>query len=793
MSLKPKRRLTIAMLAAELDDDYQTAIWKGIESRAAQFDIGVLSILGSRIESPIGFEATANTIYSLADSHQIDGVVVLTAAISTFIDTHKVLKFLQNPLGIPRVSLGLKVPGIPSLVVDGARGIEDLVKHLVLGHGRRRMAIISGPAGHGEAEERKISLLTALKSFGVVPDPRLIVPGSFLQGSGVEGVKTLLNQQIPFDSLFCMNDRTAIGAIEELQRSGVKVPQEVAVVGFDDIEEGTYLTPPLTSVRQPLFELGVSAVDILYDILQARDLVGHHLLCHAVIRESCGCLPRQSFSPENHVKWEDISKLDRHLVEELLRLAISGNDHLFLKRLNQNLLDSVVQRRSLERWQDYLTAIRSKLREEESWDLVFDEFLFESARDLIAKAETRSQAERRIQASRRYATLRSIGSSLIAAFEMNSMIRELAKGLHALGFYRGFLVRVDGKDIPNGWSRLWMSLDDSQILPNKPIRFHSNDILPPDILWRQECWVLEPLVFQDEILGYMVLPGGLIDASTYDSIKESVASAMASLLLLEKVQTHERRLELDVARRTQELTRANQELVKEVDRRKFLEQEVTQISNRTMESIGQDLHDDLCQHLAGILLMFSAVKSSGRLTSDSPEVLDRIQTLLSDSIVRVKQIARGLLPMGFEEQGLLGALEALVISARHSSNVEITLEADSEFSLDDKDRALQIYRILQEALQNSVKHSRSPKIEVKLYANVRIKTIKRKKTALPGWIAEVRDYGCGIPAKVGGDGMGMRIMRYRAEKACAVLNLESMNPGTKVSCWFAESSGGDIC
>jgi signal transduction histidine kinase len=248
-------------------------------------------------------------------------------------------------------------------------------------------------------------------------------------------------------------------------------------------------------------------------------------------------------------------------------------------------------------------------------------------------------------------------------------------------------------------------------------------------------------------------------------------------LLLEQVRTHERRLEEEVARRTSELTRTNRELTREVGRRQLLEREVLEVSNRTMQRIGQDLHDDLSQHLAGIAMHVSVYRA-GIVAADPAAAapLDQIGRLLADSIARAKQIARGLYPAGLAEHGLSAAVEELVSAARQSYSAHVEFRAVPDFNLEDTDRAAQVYRIVQEALTNALKHSRAQQVEVVLS--------REGGNADGALLAEVIDNGVGRTASGGrnGSGMGLRIMRYRAESAGADLSIEDLQPGTRVRC-----------
>ena len=329
------------------------------------------------------------------------------------------------------------------------------------------------------------------------------------------------------------------------------------------------------------------------------------------------------------------------------------------------------------------------------------------------------------------------------------------------------------------WSRLLMAPEDVETRYglDLPIRFPTSSVLPPVLgdSWRSRHWILEPLVFQEEQLGFMLLPGAITQPAMYDTLREEVSSALKGALLMEQQRHHEHRLEEEVARRTSELMRTNRELTHEIRRRVSLEQEVTEISNLTMERIGQDLHDDLCQYLAGIAMHASVARSV--LKPENEQVaasLDRISGLLSESIIRVKQIARGLVPAGLEENGMVDAVEALVDAARRSHPARIRFAATPGFAISDTEQALQIYRILQEALNNALRHSGSDEISIRLI---------RDDGHL---IAEVSDGGSGIPENVNGNGMGLRIMRYRAEKAGAEISIDRLTAGTRVRCVIKE-------
>ncbi len=572
----------------------------------------------------------------------------------------------------------------------------------------------------------------------------------------------------------------ALGAIDVLRENGQRVPQDVAVAGFDGIEEGRYLTPPLTTVIQPLGELGSRAVDLLVERMDGGRPTEQVLTCTPAIRQSCGCGPRMGPGADLAAAGKRATADERRAIDRLAALARRGDTDGFVTRLDSALAASSIDD-DLSRWNDFLAIVRRKALPPGKRASPALSSLFEFASGLIGETGSRMQAARRVDGERRMAALREISAYLAGAFDLPLMLQRLQEGLASLGIAGGYVALFDDEGPASRWSRLILVIRPGRRsgLTRKGRRFPTERLLPRSEgeEWRVGHWILEPLVYQDEALGYFLLSGGVGDPAVYDTLREQLSSALKGALLLEQVRTHEHRLEAEVARRTAELTRTNRELTREVGRRQMLEREVLEVSNRTMQRIGQDLHDDLSQHLAGIAMLVSVLRP--RIAAADPSdaaSLDQIGGLLADSIARAKQIARGLSPAGLAEHGLSAAVEELVSAARQSSHALVEFRSAPDFSLEDTDRAAQVYRIVQEALTNALKHSRAERVEVVLS-----RECGNGDCAL---LAEVIDNGVGRTSSRGknGTGMGLRIMRYRAESAGAQLMIEDLQPGTRVCC-----------
>ena len=167
----------------------------------------------------------------------------------------------------PRVPLD---PGIPSVSAANTTGAITAVEHL-LGLGHRRIAAITGPTGWCATEERLLGYRGALARAGVPFDDALEVESNFEIGGGHTAAAQLLDSPSPPTAIFAFNDNLAIGALEAARERGLVVPDDLSLVGFDDSEQAPIVTPPLTSVRQPLTEMGRMAVALLVRLLKQPD------------------------------------------------------------------------------------------------------------------------------------------------------------------------------------------------------------------------------------------------------------------------------------------------------------------------------------------------------------------------------------------------------------------------------------------------------------------------------------------------------------------------------------------
>lgn len=214
---------------------------------------------------------------------QVDGIIFVAAGVST-----EHIRDLQAQR-MPLVVIDRDIPdvAVDSVLTDNARGGELATRHLLeLGH--RRIGCITGPSDVTPSAERIIGYLQALHSAGVLVDEELVVKGDFQYESGYFATRQLLAMDDPPTAIFACNDLMAIGAISAALEVERHVPADVSVVGFDDVRLASFANPPLTTVAQPKYEMGVMAMKMLLERMRDLDMPPRQRLLdtHLLVRRS---------------------------------------------------------------------------------------------------------------------------------------------------------------------------------------------------------------------------------------------------------------------------------------------------------------------------------------------------------------------------------------------------------------------------------------------------------------------------------------------------------------------------
>ena len=277
-SLITSRTHTLGVLLPDLYGEFFSEVIRGIDQAARQKGY---HILVSR--SNEGRHEIEEAIRAMRG--RVDGVLLMSPDVDA--------DSLRNvPSNVPVVLLCSATRGseTDSVTIQNCRGARQMVSHLIsLGH--RRIAIVKGAAGNYDAAERLRGYRIALREAGITPVRSLERDGDFTEAGGYAAARELLALSPRPTAIFAANDSMAIGALSALRESGVRVPQDMAVAGFDDIPLARFMDPPLSSVKVPISSLGACAVEILLHGIAhknehqpRRERVATEL----VIRRSCG-------------------------------------------------------------------------------------------------------------------------------------------------------------------------------------------------------------------------------------------------------------------------------------------------------------------------------------------------------------------------------------------------------------------------------------------------------------------------------------------------------------------------
>jgi LacI family transcriptional regulator len=191
------------------------------------------------------------------------------------------------------VSFDAKEMNLPIVGVENRIGARSAVEHLLsLGH--RRIGFIAGSGGSGQSAERQKGYVDALLAAGLEIDPMLIAEGGFIQTGGYSSTEQLLSIENPPTAIFAANDEMAFGAIDAIHSKGMNVPEDLSVIGFDDIPTASHVFPPLTTMRQPLVDIATKAVGELVELIQGREIGASKVTfpMELVIRKSTGPAPQ---------------------------------------------------------------------------------------------------------------------------------------------------------------------------------------------------------------------------------------------------------------------------------------------------------------------------------------------------------------------------------------------------------------------------------------------------------------------------------------------------------------------
>jgi LacI family transcriptional regulator len=266
--------MSVGVITQDISSAFYNETLKGIEDSLAGAGYSPLFVSGH-------WNATKEMErMALLVERRVEGIIVLTGAL----DDETLLNYAHR---LPLVITGrnLQGPNVLSIRSDNTQAAFEATWHLIeLGH--TRIAHIAGPEQNVDAQERLAGYRRALTQAGLPVDERLIAFGDFHEASGLLALNQLLETRQSFTALFVANDQMAYGARLALHNKSIRVPEDVSLIGFDDLPGSLYTTPPLTSVRQPVYDLGKVAGEAMLRMIEGKQVLLPDLPLQLIVRGS---------------------------------------------------------------------------------------------------------------------------------------------------------------------------------------------------------------------------------------------------------------------------------------------------------------------------------------------------------------------------------------------------------------------------------------------------------------------------------------------------------------------------
>lgn len=666
--------MRIGLVLNVLDEEYQISIYRGIKTQALKKGVELVCF---QQENSNSSDDSLVCNYEKNGYFNLDGVILLT---SVLIDSNNLSKKedVEKIWGkIPIVSIGQKIEGIPSFLIQTDDSMKQLVEHLILKHNYRKFLFISGSQNHHDAIMREHIFKKTMEAYKpwFSDLSYKIKHGMFNEQAAVQVMEDYYkeNPDTKLDVIVCANDNMALGVYKffKIHQSNPNI-KECAVTGFDDIPQAKFEIPSLTTVKQPLQEIGTVAFNSLLEMIDGKSFSDEVFIeSEFIVRDSCGC---NSLRENKNWKEDFIFQLQSKYVqtEHFLRLV----SHI-------------------------------------SMDLNYPETL--------------------------------IGIK----YQLNISIEQLdvtdfcvLLGKEKL---KPIFIRIDNKYIPDFNNNKECTIGE----------FYD------DFLYQKKekgsSLILKNLYSGNQILGVVFYDGNHAVLPHLCNVAVNVAHALLRIENAEEKKRREEYLTNEVSKRTKELVEAN-------NRRMEVEAEVLRISEMERMRFSTDLHDDICQRLAGISMLCRSYANSK--TPLKKESISELASLIGDTLQRTRLYAHNSYPVELESLGLKNSIANLCNSFEQQQNIKCNyfwkVNENTEF---DNIQKLNIFRIIQESLHNIGKHSKAKNANVSIIQNENLIEIK------------ICDDGVGISQEKSlKKGLGLNSMVYRADQMNADFKIERNIP-----------------
>ncbi|MFA9398935.1 MAG: diguanylate cyclase [Clostridiaceae bacterium] len=590
----------VAVIIDALEIWYQFQISQGIKKIAEEKGFNLLFFCGMQLKSVVKDTAQHNVIYQHINVDKLDGIIVLAGTLENYITKDELNEFLKDYKKIPMVTTAVSVPGVPGVIFDNKTSIKKVLEHLIEHHNYKKIAYISGPYLNEEARIRYDAYIETLQKYNIPFDKNYVYQGTYYEESGYKAVEYFLEEKgLQVDAIYAASDEMAIGALLKLQSMGIRVPEDIAIAGFDDIEKAKMFTPRLTTISQSVSTIGNIATNLLGDLMEGKKVpLKTCINGELIIRESCGCfnISKDILSIDSSIvvntssnyKKEceifekklldnkqdiildiinnvEISKNDisdfRNNIDELLECLIDdiqneNENGKFIIKINSVVNDCINIKKCKISWSKIMYKLEEKIIDItlNNKMLILVEDIFNVSNGVIKDIYNRRDLLNQYYFKKTYIKSREVVRNFNLAFYLKDIKIVIKDAMKSYGIKEYYLCLYDnpmknidnlGIDIP-AKINLVLGRNKEEIITD--IIFDSKDLLPEKYLYSEERkdLLLFPLFSGQDHYGYIVYDFNAVDELIYETVREQISISLRSQMLFNERKLAEEKLSIAI-------------------------------------------------------------------------------------------------------------------------------------------------------------------------------------------------------------------------------------------------------
>ena len=601
-------RKTIGIFASQVGRAWGAQFLAGAMHAAEEANVNLVYFIGGKLQPIPGDDPSKTSfgLYDLAKPGQLDGLL-LTSDVAYGVSEADLSTFRSAYAELPIVTQSVPIDGATMFIPDNVAGMRSLIRHLIEDHGYKRIAFIRGIEGQVDAEQRFQAYKEELKAHKLRFDEDMVFDGDFTPESGREAIQTLMDERkLRFQAVVAANDRMAFGALEALQQRDIRVPDDVAVAGFDDLREAQSMGAPLTTVRQSYYTAGKNALNTLIKRIDGGTIQKQVITpTQVLIRWSCGCMPENvrqaAVAPRDVAKTGKLENKREAAIRALLDSSgITNQDDTlpqfkdtfgrawdaFLLTLNDkvtsdeflkivNTMIELMQKENLAPavWHNVISMMRRYALGGITSHTVMlrAENLFQQARLLAGELSQRWQAYQRLALQQQESVLQGFSFSMAPAMSINEIGTAISEHFPAMGIGRWYVMFYSDVGSPQSISaptpesyKLLLQYEGAKFeIPKKQASIGTGQLVPRGKTPEDHRYsaVVMPLSLAHNRFGFMWVEMGPDDWEIYVRIRNLVSSALLRTMLVSQREEQEKEVErllLEAQERAKELAMAKE-------------------------------------------------------------------------------------------------------------------------------------------------------------------------------------------------------------------------------------------